>query len=73
MDLRSGKGLGNSTNTVFSSSGEENPDREASKMVHEHAAQTTVDMALVLQEIRAGNEALSNKMNMQTAEINEFA
>lgn len=36
-------------------------------MALEHGVQTSVDLALVLQEIRSGNEALSNKMDMRTA------
>lgn len=68
MDLRSKNKQGNSTNEHVLSCQEESSQEEASKMALEHS---DVDMALVLREIRAGNQALSNKMDTRTAEINE--
>lgn len=71
MDLRSKKGQANSTNAHFLSCEEEITHGEASKMALERGAQPDVDMALILQEIRTGNKALSDKMDERTAEINE--
>uniref|UniRef100_A0AAV2LS93 Uncharacterized protein n=1 Tax=Knipowitschia caucasica TaxID=637954 RepID=A0AAV2LS93_KNICA len=50
---------------------EENASEEANEMASDHAALSTVDVALALQEIRQGNQALSHRMDIRTAEMNE--
>ena len=72
MDLRSKNKQANSVTVPFALCEEESPQQEASisKMAHGQV-QPTGDNALILQEIRNGNQALSNKLDTKTAEINE--
>lgn len=71
MELRSKNKQANFTNVHSLSHELENPYEEATKMAHGHAAEPPADIALVLKEIRAGNQALSDKMETRTVEINE--
>lgn len=73
MDLRSKNKQANSRSVHTSSCEEEDQQQEANSisiMAHGQA-QPTGDNALILQEIRNGNLALSNKLDTKTAEINE--
>ncbi|CAL1580692.1 unnamed protein product [Knipowitschia caucasica] len=49
---------------------DEDLHQEASNMAHEHTA-PPMDIALLLQEIRSGNQALSDKLDKHTTEINQ--
>lgn len=71
MALRSKNKRANSTSAHTSPCEKDDQQQEAnvSKMAHGEA-QPTGD-ALILQEIRSGNLALSNKLDTKTAEINE--
>ncbi|CAL9683234.1 unnamed protein product [Knipowitschia caucasica] len=73
MTTRSMTKQGISTDLPSSPCEEENASEEANKMALDQAALSTVDVALVLQEIqvRQRNQALSNRMDIRTAEINE--
>uniref|UniRef100_A0AAV2KP77 Uncharacterized protein n=1 Tax=Knipowitschia caucasica TaxID=637954 RepID=A0AAV2KP77_KNICA len=49
---------------------DEDLHQEASNMAHEHTT-PPMDIALLLQEIRSGNQALSDKLDKHTTEINQ--